>query len=150
MESGVSTSTEELDEEILEEVVEKKLTTTSRKALPDSSFALVYRDKKTGKKLRRFPIYDAAHARNALARLSQAKGLTPAQKATVKRKAQAALKKFTSGKYKPSKEHTQEQWNQELKELLDDYRPSEEEDDQEEIEITEENYEVLMGVIEDL
>lgn len=39
-----------------------KLTTETRNALPDSAFALPGR---------RFPIHDAAHARDALARASQ-------------------------------------------------------------------------------
>ena len=46
---------------------------------------------------KKFPIGDKAHARNALARLNQAKPpLTPAQKATVKAKAYRML-----GKRKP-------------------------------------------------
>jgi len=36
----------------------------------------------------RFPIPDAAHARNAMARLNQAKGLTPEDKKAIARKAQ--------------------------------------------------------------
>lgn len=40
-----------------------KLTTTERKDLPASDFVL--------KKARKFPIPDASHARNALARASQ-------------------------------------------------------------------------------
>jgi hypothetical protein len=52
----------------------KKLTTDQRNALPDSDFALI--QEKDGKKIRRFPINDEAHVRNALARLPQAKDIT--------------------------------------------------------------------------
>jgi len=59
----------------------KKLTTEQRNALPDSDFALIQTDAK-GNKIRRFPINDEAHVRNALARLPQAKGLSPEEKAS--------------------------------------------------------------------
>lgn len=49
-----------------------KLTTKTRKAIPTGSFALPGR---------RYPIEDASHARNALARVSEYG--TPAEKATV-------------------------------------------------------------------
>jgi hypothetical protein len=52
-----------------------KLTTATRKMIPTSEFALPGR---------RYPIEDEAHARNALARVSQ--DGTPAEKATVRRK----------------------------------------------------------------
>jgi len=56
-----------------------RLTTEQRNALPDNMFAIVVRvkDKRTGKmrKIRKYPINDKAHVRNALARLGQ----TPAQ-----------------------------------------------------------------------
>ena len=52
-----------------------KLTTASRNAIPTSKFALPGR---------RYPIEDAAHARNALARVSQHG--SPAEKTTVRRK----------------------------------------------------------------
>jgi hypothetical protein len=68
-------------EEILENDYEggeieeaKKLTTEQRNALPDDDFALI--QEKDGKKVRRFPINDEAHVRNALARLPQAKDMT--------------------------------------------------------------------------
>jgi hypothetical protein len=57
----------------------KKLTTEQRNALPDSDFALI--QEKDGKKIRRFPINDEAHVRNALARLPQAKDLTEEERA---------------------------------------------------------------------
>ena len=56
----------------------KKLTTEQRNALPDSDFALI--QEKDGKKIRRFPINDEAHVRNALARLPQAKDITEEEK----------------------------------------------------------------------
>jgi hypothetical protein len=52
-----------------------KLTSTTRKRIPTAKFALAGR---------RYPIEDKAHARNALARVSQ--DGTPAEKATVRRK----------------------------------------------------------------
>ena len=52
-----------------------KLTTKARKAIPTGSFALPGR---------RYPIEDANHARNALARVSQHG--SPAEKATVRRR----------------------------------------------------------------
>jgi len=52
-----------------------KLTPATRKKIPASEFALPGR---------RYPIEDLAHARNALARVSQ--DGTPAEKATVRRK----------------------------------------------------------------
>lgn len=55
-----------------------KLTTAARKAIPASQFALGHR---------RYPIEDRAHARNALARVSQHG--TAAEKATVRRKVHA-------------------------------------------------------------
>lgn len=56
----------------------KKLTTEQRNALPDSDFALI--QERDGKKIRRFPINDEAHVRNALARLPQAKDISEEEK----------------------------------------------------------------------
>jgi len=67
----------------------KQLTYQRRQELPDSAFALI--QKKDGKKVRRFPIHDCAHARNAKARVEMAKGLSPEEKATVIRKADAKI-----------------------------------------------------------
>jgi hypothetical protein len=59
----------------------------ARKALPRAAFALP--------QSRQYPIHDAAHARNAMARLEQNKRrLTPDQYATAKRNIKAALAKF--------------------------------------------------------
>ena len=55
------------------------LTAAKRKSLPKSQFAI------PGK--RAYPVYDKAHARNALARVSQYG--TPAEKSTVRRKVAA-------------------------------------------------------------
>ena len=55
-----------------------KLTTKARKAIPTKSFALPGR---------RYPIENASHARNALARVSQFG--SPAEKATVHAKVKA-------------------------------------------------------------
>jgi hypothetical protein len=64
-----------------------KLTTVTRKKIPARKFALPGR---------RYPIEDKAHARNALARVSQ--DGTAAEKATVRRKVQRA---YPSLKQKP-------------------------------------------------
>lgn len=48
-----------------------KLSAKSRNELPDSAFCYVVTN--DGKKVRKFPAHDAAHVRNGLARLSQAK-----------------------------------------------------------------------------
>jgi hypothetical protein len=75
----------------------KKLTTDTRKNLPDSDFAVVV--KQGDKKVRMYPISDEAHVRNALARLGQAapratlKSLGVSVE-TVKRKVLARAKKL--------------------------------------------------------
>jgi hypothetical protein len=46
----------------------------------------------------RFPMPDKAHARNALARLNQAKGISAEDKRAVKRRAQRMLGKRTSSR----------------------------------------------------
>lgn len=77
----------------------KVLTSDERNSMDDKNFALIqYKPSKRnpGKKIkvRRFPIGDRAHAANALARLSNAKDLSPEERKQVKRKASAALKRF--------------------------------------------------------
>lgn len=54
------------------------LSTKQRDALSDSDFALV--QTVNGKKVRRFPIQDETHRKNAWARLSQAKNITDAER----------------------------------------------------------------------
>ncbi len=64
-----------------------KLSTEARKKLPDSDFALPGR---------RYPVEDAAHARDAKSRASREQHdgkLSAAEKKTVDRKADAVLKK---------------------------------------------------------
>lgn len=78
-----------MDEAQYEDIMGKQLEYKERKALKSSSFALI--QKKDGKTIRRFPIHDCAHARNALARLPNAKGLSSDERAQVKSKAQAKL-----------------------------------------------------------
>jgi len=67
----------------------KQLSYQERSNLPDSAFALIQKD--GDKKLRRFPIQDCAHARNALARLPNAQDLSSDERASIKRKAEAKL-----------------------------------------------------------
>lgn len=71
-----------------------KITYKKRKSLPSKSFAVVKKVK--GEKIEKFPITDKAHARNALARLSQAKGLSAADKKAVIKKAEKKLGKKSS------------------------------------------------------
>ena len=70
----------------------KKLTPEQRNALPDEDFALI--QKKDGKKVRRFPIHDEAHVRNALARLSQAKDISEEEKNSALAKMLKKAKEF--------------------------------------------------------
>ncbi len=55
---------------ILDWVSKRKLTARSENALSDADFALVYTDK-DGNKVRKYPIHDKAHVRDALARAAQ-------------------------------------------------------------------------------
>ena len=73
---------------------EAKLTYKQRQSLPDSAFAYVAGS--GDKKVRVFPIHDAAHVRNALARFQQGKtdGIPPDKLKSVLRKIIAAAKKF--------------------------------------------------------
>jgi len=77
----------------------KKFTTKRRNDLPDSDFAYIAPggkkvDGKTEpRSLRHFPIPDAAHVRNALARLSQSK-FSPAIKGEILKKLKSKAKEF--------------------------------------------------------
>jgi hypothetical protein len=91
----------------------KKLTTEQRNALPDSDFALI--QEKDGKKVRRFPINDEAHVRNALARLPQAKDISEEErKSTLEKILKRAkelnmtelLKKYEKADENPKTEET--------------------------------------------
>lgn len=66
----------------------RDLSTKERNNLSDSAFAYIGPDGQ-----RHLPIHDAAHVRNALARLNQT-DISPAAKASAKRKIMAAAKKF--------------------------------------------------------
>lgn len=61
-----------------------KLTYRQKQQLPDSAFAIIERDPKTGEKIRKYPIHDRAHAKNALARVAQFG--TPEERRTVRTK----------------------------------------------------------------
>ena len=82
-----------------EQILSKKLSSKQRNDLPDSDFAYIEPggkkvDGKTEpRSLRHFPIPDAAHVRNALARLSQSK-LSPAIKAKILKKLKSKAKEF--------------------------------------------------------
>lgn len=72
-----------------------RLSASERKKLPDSAFA-GGTDKRVGKgsaKRRRFPVHDRAHARAALRLLGRAKGMSAAQKANVRARANRVLGK---------------------------------------------------------
>lgn len=84
----------------IEYVLAKKMSRQEINDLPDSDFAFIEdggKKDESGKtvprSLRHFPIHDAAHVKNALARLSQS-NLTPEQKTKAKKKILAAAKKF--------------------------------------------------------
>jgi len=82
-----------------EQILSKKLSSKQRNDLPDSDFAYIEPggkkvDGKTEpRSLRHFPIPDAAHVRNALARLSQSK-LSDAVKAKILKKLKSKAKEF--------------------------------------------------------
>lgn len=62
--------------------------TAARKRMPDSSFGLP--------KDKAYPIHDAAHARNALARAAQ--NATPAEQAQIKRRVKSKYPSIDQGK----------------------------------------------------
>lgn len=71
----------------------KKLTYKERQSLPDSAFALVVETPKG--KIRKYPIHDEAHVRNALVRFSQHHDkLPPKYRAIVARKIKEKAKQF--------------------------------------------------------
>ncbi len=82
-----------------EQILSKKLSSKQRNDLPDSDFAYIEPggkkvDGKTEpRSLRHFPIPDAAHVRNALARLSQSK-LSADVKAKILKKLKSKAKEF--------------------------------------------------------
>lgn len=78
--------TSKLKEQALEKA--GKLTVKGRRSLDKEDFALAPRKEEKGRGLKgRFPIPDAAHARNALARAAQKKSkLSPEQMAQVRAK----------------------------------------------------------------
>jgi len=95
----------------------KKLTTEQRNALPDSDFALI--QEKDGKKIRRFPINDEAHVRNALARLPQAKDISEEEKksalAKILKKAKELNMTELLKKYEKAEEVIEEPKKEEIK-----------------------------------
>lgn len=103
---GLCDSKDKEDEIVTENVGEvlsgKKLTVDERNALPDDDFALIQKrkNKNTGKieKIRRFPIHDISHARNALARLAIAKDISDAEKKRIRRKILNKFPEIESGK----------------------------------------------------
>jgi hypothetical protein len=73
-----------------------KLTTSRRKSLPSSSFALPSKGAgPSGKGAGSYPIPDASHARNALSRA--AANASPAQQATIKRKVKSKFPNIKVG-----------------------------------------------------
>jgi hypothetical protein len=65
---------------------ERTIKTSVRK----KSATIVQKDRQGGQKYR-FPMPDKSHARNALARLNQAKGLSSSQKSMIKSRAERML-----------------------------------------------------------
>ncbi len=79
-----------------------KLTYKQRKKMPKKSFVFPKKKSKGNKAGKGgYPIPDKAHARNALARVSQFG--TPAQKAAVRRKVHAKFPDIGKGKKKATK-----------------------------------------------
>lgn len=73
------------------------LTAEMENEMSDSDFALVYKDSR-GNKVRKLPIHDAAHVRNALARFNQT-DMPESERAKAKARLIAAAKKFDIGEY---------------------------------------------------
>ena len=72
-----------------------KLTYQEKEDLPDSAYAVVYTDPKTGKKERKYVIKDEAHVRDALSRFSAFKeNLPPGVRAKAARRIYEAAKRF--------------------------------------------------------
>lgn len=69
-----------------DEINHDGLTTEERNKLPDMSFAFP--------RLRKMPLENASHVRNALARFNQVEGATEAEKVTARNKINGAAKKF--------------------------------------------------------
>lgn len=85
-------------ESVADWINKKKLTSQAREKLSDDNFALVY--EVDGKKVRKYPIHDKAHVRNALARAAQqmsAGGEAAADAKKAMPKIRAAAKKFGIG-----------------------------------------------------
>lgn len=80
VETPVESKKEETEEDEYEESFEvaKKLTYEQKQNLSDKDFAVVV--EKDGKKIRKYPIHDEAHVRNALARLGNAKNRAELEK----------------------------------------------------------------------
>lgn len=91
----------------------KKLTTEQRNALPDSDFALI--QMKDGKKIRRFPINDEAHVRNALARLPQAKDISEEERKSALEKILKKAKELNMTELLKKYEKAEEQPAEEVK-----------------------------------
>lgn len=99
MSDKYSTEIDFSDEIRNNDALAKKFTTKYRNDLPDSDFAYIAPggkkvDGKTEpRSLRHFPIPDAAHVRNALARLSESK-FSPAIKGEILKKLKSKAKEF--------------------------------------------------------
>lgn len=88
-----------MDEDDLERLVAEPLDTDERNDLPDSDFALI--QERNGRKVRRFPINDEAHRKNAWARIDQAKDMTDAERAATRDRIMNRAKKEGDAWAKP-------------------------------------------------
>jgi len=88
----------------------KKLKHKERKALKDSDFGV------PGK--RKFPLHDCSHVRNAMARFNQAKGLSSAEKSTLKSKIISRAKSCGIKVDKFAKASTNAEYNEIAVEIL--------------------------------
>lgn len=95
----------------IDEFEKKTLTTAERNKLPDSAFAYV-KNMGDGKKVRKLPIHDASHVKNALAVLRGArggvKGIPENDMDAVKTKVDQAAKKFKVGQYAEKTEKSEQ------------------------------------------
>ena len=64
---------------MFEYILEETLSAKDKKEIPDSMYGLVYTDE-DGKKIRKFPLNDETHVRQAAIFFDRAKGLTDEQK----------------------------------------------------------------------
>lgn len=71
---------------LLEQLYEKRLSFKKKKSLSSSDYAFP--------RLKKLPLIDAAHVRNAMARFNQTQGMTPEERRIAIKRIIAAAKRF--------------------------------------------------------